>query len=486
MRAILYLLFFLLPYCGLSQSFKEFTYTAETGGLYSINNKIPFWLKSNQFGVFPDSGNTVFFIQSLHTKKDTTGKFFSVNAGIELASIVGGQVRLLLPEAYLGFKVGKVNFMMGRKKQIHGFTDTTLTSGSITWSGNALPIPEVQVSIPDYINVFNSWIGFKGHFSHGWFGNQPYVKGYYLHQKSLYGRIGKPNGKIKLYGGILHHAQWGGQPKYDISEDNWLKVGDRFAEGWNVYRDVVFPFSNPPADSAKVGSFDFENRYGNHLGQVDIGGELDTRRFRLLFYKQLPFETGQTFSSLGNLDDGVYGISVVFKEKFSLVRRIVVEFIHTTNQGMYRSGLLRLLGINGRHYGRNQNYYFNHSQYIDGWSYEGNTIGTPFMLPNPEIRNEKSEDFRHYFANNNNIKGGYIGAIFKASDVIIESRLSYSRNFGTFDRSLPNVSQMSFASKICIPVDYLKGMVNLNVGIEQGDLIRDNFGVMLSYKRVWQ
>lgn len=485
-KKLLILFQFFLSLSAFSQSGKLLTYSAEFGGLYSTNKRTPFWLKSNQFGVLPDSGNTVFFRQSLYTKIDSSDKFFKANAGLEFVSMVGGESKIILPEAFLNLRLGKMQLLIGRKKQIHGFTDTTLSSGSMTWSGNALPVPEIQLSIPEYVNLFHGYLGIKGHFSHGWMGNQTNVKKYYLHQKSLYGRIGKPNGKVKLYGGILHNALWGGEPKYDVPVDKWLTVNEKFASGWKVYRDIVFPFNNPPRDSTQVASFDYENRYGNHLGQIDLGGELDLENFRWTFYKQLPFETGQTFSSWGNLDDGIYGISLVSKKEKSAFKRMVLEFIHTTNQGLYRSGFLRLIGFDGKHYGRNQNFYFSHAQYIDGWSYEGKTIGSPFLIPSSEIRDEKSINSRDFFVNNNNIKALYTGLIYQLSSVLMETRISFSENFGsTHNVFKEKANQLSFAHKMAIPVAKLKGVVNLNVGIEQGDLIRDNYGIMLSYQRTW-
>lgn len=486
-RIVLILALLLSSGAARAQSGRTVTYTAEFGGLYSLNNRAPFWVRSNQFGMVPDSGNTFFFRHSLYTKEDTSARRWKLQAGIEMVTIVGEETRLLLPEAFITARRGKVQLLAGRKKQVHGFTDTTLSSGSMTWSGNALPLPGIEISLPDYVNFMNGFLGIKGHFAHAWFGNQTYVRNYYLHQKSLYARLGRPGGRVKLYGGILHHVQWGGEPKYPVPDDRWLTINERFASGWNVYRDVVFPFHNPPRDSAKIASFDFENRYGNHLGQIDIGGELNTGSYRWLFYKQLPFETGQTFSSLGNLDDGVYGVSLANRKPEGWFRRMVVEFVHTTNQGMYRSGLLKLLGYTGRHYGRNQNFYFSHSQYVDGWSYEGKTIGSPFLIPNPEIRDEKSIEASNFFANNNNIKAGYLGLMTQLSGVQMETRVSLSKNFGSSANVLPETAdQLSFVHKMTLPLPQQGGFIQLNVGIDHGDLIRDNYGVMISWKKVWE
>ena len=472
-----------------AQKNKKNIYSVEVGGFYSTNNKIPFWLRSNQFGAYPSTDNTVLFRQSLHSIKDTSKTKFKSEYGFDMALFVGSQAKIVIPEAYYKVSYKKLAFLVGRKKQVHGLVDSTLSSGSITWSGNALPLPEIQFSVPEYTKFIVPFLSFKGHFSHAWFGNQTYAKGYYLHQKSLYGRIGRPNSKVKLYGGILHNAQWGGIPKYGLPDWDTRYVNGKFPSGWYVYRNIVFPFSNPSSDSLvnpNTSPYDYENRYGNHLGQLDLGGELTLKKVRMLFYKQLIFETGQTFSSLTNLDDGLYGISITTLNADSKVNKVVFEFLNTTNQGLYRSGFLRLIGFQGKHYGRNQNFYFNHGQYYDGWSYNSLTIGSPFLIPNSEIRNEKRDNgLIQTYANNNNIKAAYVGISNKLNSVQLESRVSYSRNFGTGNYPL-KADQISIATKAVIPAPKLHGFINVGVGLEQGDLIYDNYGVFLSFKRIWK
>lgn len=472
-----------------AQKPRKAMYSVELGGFYSTNNKIPFWLRSNQFGAYPSTDNTVLFRQTIQSVKDTSKAKFKSEYGFDMALFVGSQAKVVIPEAYYKVYYGKFALSVGRKKQIHGFVDSTLSSGSITWSGNALPLPEVQLSIPEYTKFLFPFLSFKGHYTHGWFGNQTSVSGYYLHQKSLYARIGRPNSKVKLYGGIIHDAQWGGVPKYGIPEWDSRFSNGKFPTGWYVYRNIVFPYNNPSRDplvNPSTSAYDYENRYGNHLGQIDLGGELNLKKAKMLFYKQIIFETGQTFSSLTNIDDGLYGISITSLKPESKVNKVVLEFLHTTNQGLYRSGLLRLVGFQGKHYGRSQNFYFNHGQYFEGWSYNGLTIGSPFLIPNSEIRYEKKDNgLVQLYANNNNIKAGYIGLSNKLNSVQLESRISYSRNFGTSYHPL-KADQFSLATKAVIPAPKLHGFINVGVGLEQGDLIYDNYGVFLSFKRIWK
>ncbi len=471
-----------------AQKTKMAKYSVELGGFYSINNTIPFWLRSNQFGAFPSSDNTVLFRQSLESRKDTSKANFKTSYCFDMVLFVGSQAKIVIPEAYYKVDYKKFSLTVGRRKQIHGLVDSTLSSGSITWSGNSLPLPEIQLSIPEYTKFLFPFLGIKGHFTHAWFGNQTSVKGFYLHQKSLYGRIGRPNSKFKLYGGILHNAQWGGTPKYGIPEWDTRFVNGKFPTGWYVYRNILLPFSNPSKDSLvnpNTSPYDYENRYGNHIGQIDMGGELNLKKLKMIFYKQIIFETGQTFSSLTNIDDGLYGISISSLNPESKIRKVVLEFLHTTNQGLYRSGFLRLIGFQGKHFGRNQNFYFNHGQYREGWSYNDQTIGSPFLIPSQYIRNDKKDNgLSQLFANNNNIKAGYVGIENQLNSVNLETRISFSRNFGTDRRSI-SADQFSIATKAAIPAPKLKGIVNVGVGIEQGDLIYDNYGAFVSFKKIW-
>jgi hypothetical protein len=470
-----------------AQTIRKHIYSVELGGILSLNSKTPFWLRNNEFGAIPTLGNSVIFRQNLISKPDTSKKFFKTRYSIDMATFVGQEARIVIPEAFYQVQLGRSAFTFGRRKQIHGLVDSTLSSGSITWSGNAIPLPEIQFSISDYHYFFGKLFAFKGHLSHGWFGNQLSVKNYYLHQKSLYGRIGKANGKIKLYGGMLHHVQWGGTPKYDVPLDDPLYVDGHFARDWTAFKNVVLPIFNPGLDSTSgYSQYDYENRFGNHLGQIDLGAEWIIKKTKIFGYKQIIFETGQTFSSLTNIDDGLYGLSISSLRPESKFKKTVFEFLHTTNQGIYRSGLLRLIGFEGRHYGRNQNYYFNHGQYKEGWSYNGLSIGTPFMIPDSEIRQEKRTDTEQFFSNNNRIKAIYWGLQTKLNSIEVESRFSYSRNFGSSRVNLQTADQLSIGVKTNIPAPNLHGIISVCIGVEHGDLIKDNYGTFVSFKRVWK
>ncbi len=463
-------------------------YRFELGTYLSIDGKLPFWQANNQWGAVPEMSNTLIVKQRIQKDYDSTNKFFKFGYGGEIMSVLGRQAKFILPEYYVNSRLGKFEICAGRKREIIGLVDSTLSSGSISWSSNAIPIPKVQIGLPNYTKIFFKWLSIKGFYGHGWFGNQPNVKDYYLHQKTFFARLGKPNSIIKLYGGIVHNVQWGGVPKFELPEDDKRLYKGKFPADLYTYANVVVPFNKlwNNKDST-YNEFELKNRFGNHVGSIDIGGEIDLKTSKWLIYKQSIYETG-ALASLTNADDGLYGISVASK-KNGVFRRMVLEYLFTKNQGSYRSGIARLLGLPDRQFGNNS-FYFNHAQYYDGWSYNSRTIGTPFLTPQENIRDENKLDNNWVFVNNNRIWAAYSAIQAQFGKIGVTNRVSYSKNFRGFniyptrdDRQF--VSQISYAMNATIPLTKMKSDLNISIAIDQGDLIKDNYGAFVSFVRKW-
>lgn len=464
---------------------KPITYSAELGTYLSTNNEIPFWQRTNTFGIVPNNPNTLLFRQNFSNKKDSLAKKYVPKFGIELVTVVGRQSKILLPEAYIQQKIGPFQLLVGRKKQVHGLVDTTLSSGSLTWSGNALPLPEIQFGIQDYQKLFVKWLGFKGHISHGWFGKQTYVDNYYLHRKTLYIRAGTSQSKVKLYTGVIHNAQWGGKPTYDLGNDSYGRLTNgRFPSDWFTFKQVFYPKNALSDTTLGYGNFEIENRFGSHLGQIDFGAELKLKRSNLLIYRQIPVETGRTIGSLSNLDDGLYGICVSNPKKGKFFEKGVFEVLYTLNQHSYNGLIARLFNRPLKDYSNNA-FLFNHQQYYDGWSYESKTLGTPFLIPQKEIRTQKKIGNDFIFVNNNRVVAFFWGYEGTLNQVKLQVKSSFSKNFGALDLPIIPSKQFSHAIAVDFPLPKIKGNLKFNIAIDQGDLIYDNYGAYISYCRTW-
>jgi hypothetical protein len=128
---------------------------------------------------------------------------------------------------------------------------------------------------------------------------------------------------------------------------------------------------------------------------------------------------------------------------------------------------------------------FNHQQYFDGWSYNGRTIGSPFLIPQSEIRTERKVDNDFVFVNNNRIRAFYLGFNGKINDISLTLRTSFSKNFGAITLPTPPAAQNSYFFQASIPLKRIGGSFKTSIALDQGDLIYDNYGVNIAFCKSW-
>jgi hypothetical protein len=412
---------FLLIALTVSGQDRNYNFTVQTLGGYTTPGVVPFWLRSNQFGSIPLDGASLSFIGAARKDYDLSGdKLFDWGASFEGRANLGQGSNLTLIEGYGKIRLGIFELRAGRSKKSTGLCDTTLTSGSWAISGTSLGIPEVELSVRDFwtLPILGELFAFKGNFSHGWMGDAPMNQYWvgdtislatYLHQKSIYGRFGKSSWKLKLYGGFNHQVIWSNGQEYYSDEftltflQNYLYVvtGKRFNNG-NIQLE----------------------RLGNHSGSIDIGIEYEFERVKLLLYRQNFYDAG-ALSYLANIQDGLNGISIENMQKTNepvLWKKILFELLYTKNQA-------------GEPWSpptptQCENYY-NHGQYFNGWSYNGSSLGNPFITVRSDARNGLPSHPRDYFINNRIIAFHFGGeGSFRYLNYII--RASWSKNYGTY------------------------------------------------------
>jgi hypothetical protein len=417
----------------------------EVGTFLSTSGQNPFWLRSNQYGIIPlesqgitvrariGTKQSVLNSSNRFNKKDSLDrslnwKGFKFDYAVEAVANVGQVGQLLLPEAYASVKWKIFELYAGRRREIIGLVDTTLTSGSYIWSGNSLPIPKIQLSTQGYIPVIgNGFVAINAGISHGWFSDNGIVENYYLHQKWLYGKIGKK--RLQVYGGLNHQAQWGGYSetlkgitnvRYPPTIDGYLAPYPLYS-----YQFVLIPFLQKfkNIDEAKVPGYDGGLAIGNQLGSVDIGATWNTEEALFLFYHQHPYDFARSISRLNNLEDGNNGLSIYFKNK-ETIKKVLIEYLSTVSQGRYRFGK-----ENESNSGEFDNY-FSHGQY-KGWYYEDKIMGTPFIQIN---------GVGGYKRTNNRVRAFSfaVEGIFK--NINYAGRYSYARSLGTYGE-LVNLKQ---------------------------------------------
>lgn len=437
----------------------------------------PFWLRANQYGAVPTK-------ESYFTTAFSWNDFVQVNKrmswGFGFRGIVNlGETKsdIMFQEAYLKGKLGIFELQAGRKKQILGLTDSTLSSGSYIWSGNALPMPMINLVVNDYWapKFVKDVVGFKGNFAHGWFDNQRGdVSNFYLHQKSFYGRLGKPNWLFKFYGGFNHNVQWGGTLKYP-DPGNFSAKNGKIATGLKEYFYMITGQSMNVVggDTATYGINDGWNRLGNHLGSVDVGMEVDWSKAKLFFYRQSVYEDGSLYYG-NNITDGLHGVALTRKADQGLIK-VVVEYLNTSSQGGST--------FNSTNVNRGLDNYFNNGVYREGWTYDGKGIGTAMMTLDSET--DLTTTNLTYF-DNNRVESFYVGVEAKLGVNAIHFRGSMSNAFGWFGQEfVPVKKQYSIGIQWQRPIDLmgydaqLKASIGADKGLWKPDVIGGNLSLVL-------
>ncbi len=458
------------PFTYLNAQLGNYHFNIEASAGYISKDKIPFWLRSNQYGSIPPDNVSLSLIGSLG-KDYHKGKsgVFDWGAGME-TRLNPEQVSLI--EAYLKGRVSVLEIKAGRTKEIMGLCDTSLSTGSLSISGNAPGIPKIQAGTTGYISlpVFNRLFALKCTYSHGWLGEVPTnlngktgMELTYFHQMSLYGRIGVPEGKLKLHGGFNHQVFWGNE-KHIFGNDFTLSVSRTYLyviTGKSYSTSIIEP-----------------SRIGNHLGSVDAGLEYDFTNFRLFMYRQ-NFYDFIALKHLANIADGLNGVSFINKVRsnnFFQFKKILFELLYSKDQG--RSYSAR----DPKYY--NENYYNNYI-YSNGWSYKGTGLGNPFLTPKTMIKEGLSTEDYDYFVNNRVIvfHFGMEGKLENWNYVI---KASYSKNYGTYFSDIKgDINQFSA---------FIEGnrelKKELNVGFraafDRGALLYKSTGFILFFSKFFQ
>jgi len=491
------------PLLSFSQKvLKGVKYGLEAGVLGATGKTNPFWIRSNEYGEIPLESQVFTWRAEARKEYDSTLRDSKNKRkvlwgyGARTIVNVGKTNQIFFSELYGKAKYGAFEFSAGRRKEIVGLVDTTLSMGSYAWSGNALPIPKVQIALVNYTPILkNGLIAVKGNFAHGVFGSGDSTKHYFLHQKSVYFRVGKPYWRLKFYGGINHQVQWGGAPTVPFVQGGTNAFITKYGSGLQAFMHVALGKSINEGSYTDNGGISGEggNRLGNHVGSVDFALEYENNATKWFFYRQSLYEDGSLFF-LNNISDGLTGISIDFKGKKQGIQRIVLEYLNTTSQGGSQSSgnqtskVAQLRGVDD---------YFNNGTYEEGWTYRNQTIGTPFLMPLSASTGVGLSDFIGNFKPkgavnpnlivNNRVKVWALGLQSKISKVSLLTRISYSQNLGRYildtrELLVPvSINQVSVQQQIAFPIK--KYNISATFAYDNAGVLENNIGLNLLVKR---
>jgi len=319
-------------------------------------------------------------------------------------------------------------------------------------------------------------LGIHMTYSHGWFDNQPPTIKAFLHQKTLYGRIGRPSSLINIFGGLNHNVSWGGEAYSKVGNDF-----DYYPSNLSSYFYVVTVLKNRtilPTDP-NASWDDLNYQFGNHLGSVDIAVKFQKNNLEILAYRQSMYETGR-IAALTQINDGLSGISIKIK-KTSLLNSIGFEYLYTANQGNYSSGISQFLGIKDPHAIEIESYQNNGGR--GPWKYWNKSLGTPLNI----LDLESSEGGGYFFS-----KNAIISYFFFLKGVLPKSikwntRISNSYYAKPRNHTLSRLSEKDFINQLSISLTFEKSFnqklySQLQIGFDKGERVKNTLGCSFSMK----
>lgn len=459
----------------------------------TTDGTVPFWMRSQRWGSVPSDGASASLIAG--ASKSYAGSYkeqtIDWGAGFEGRANLSSDSRFILIEAYAKGRLGPLELKGGRYREIVGLVDSTLSSGAFAVSGNALGIPQIAIGFSEYWDVplTNGVIAVKWKFSHGWVGsvklnndstNSVLVDEIdsYLHQKSLYGRLGKDSWKIRLYGGFNHQVIWGNEA--DIYP-NW---------GLSNFETFKYVFIGREYGTNSIPT----SKVGNHLGSIDQALEWRMKTKTLNVYHQFFYEVG-AMSKLANATDGLWGVSLKNRsttQKAFQWHKILLEFLFTKSQGGEIDSKPRASGPED---------YYNNFLYYDGWTYKGDNLGNALLTQKQYLRDELPTRWSQTVTNNR-VTAIHLGSEFNLYGWYCKSLFTYSINYGTY--SLSEEGFRSLGDRLVYPNPpyfpkvkqfsaYLESRKSLRNGLElglqlafdQGDLLYNSVGGGISLTKRW-
>lgn len=476
-KHLILLLFLFLPLTAYSQFLKDLNYEIEAGVSFSKGKHTPLWLTANRQGLSSLQKNNGYLSAGVFLPTDDNRKF-TYGLGLELAGAYNNTSAFIVQQAYFDLKYHFLQLSIGSKERFGELKNPLLSSGGMTFSGNARPVPQVRIGLPEYVTIprTKDLLHIKGHVAYGRFtddnfqqdftqGKSVYNKDVLYHSKALYVKIGNDKTPVVFEGGLEMEAQFGGTVYH--KNGNITKIPSRFID----YLKVFVPMSG---DGETTGA-DQVNIYGNHLGSWNFSLEYKFQEWKFRGYYEHFFEDhSQMFWEYGFWKDCLAGLEVTFP-KNRVISSFVYEYLGTKDQtGPFLFDKTEKIPDQ---VSANDNYY-NHCSY-SGWEHWGMGMGNPLLIA-PLYNTNGSLSFR-----SNRVIAHHFGFMGKPiSELGYRVLFTHARHWGTYYNPLPNVmnNNNGLLELIYTPQQLKHWEFTLSVAADKSNLIGNSAGGMLTVK----
>lgn len=413
----------------------EITGKAEISQFVS-HQQLPFWVYTNSGSFKNPETNTAAHLRAQIDYDISKKHKLQLGAGFFYRD--GGSTNVQRNDLYLRYINPIITATIGSKEVGDHFQGLGTVRKSFLLSGNARALPGLKIGLTKPVVIIKSKLHLDGSIAHYSLNDGRFVTGTRVHFKNL-DVIWELRNNDKIILGATHFAQWAGNSPERGAQPN----------GFTDFLDVFIASRS----STEGTNSDQLNALGNSLGYYKLEYEHSGVAGTYLFYHEHPFEDGSG-TGLKNFPDGIWGFYYALKENnySSVLKGVLLEYVSTVSQS----------GRSGRS-GRDN--YFNNGIYKSGWTYEGNTIGLPFI----EVPNVNRVQAFHMGIN---MGFGKYDSLFK---------VSYVRSLGTYTSPIiPNRKQVYFLSQHTYSFTNASA-IRLDLGYDINNTFNDNFGAGISY-----
>lgn len=460
-----------------AQFTKGMYYKVDAETVFSGGENAPFWLMANRYGLSSVENNNGYLRAGIFRPIENDKKF-SYSLGLDLAGAYNYTSAFIVQQAFVDLKYLFLDLSIGSKERDPELKNPYLSSGGMTLSNNARPIPQVRISIPEYTDIpgTKGLFALKGHLAYGMFTDDNWQKDFaapgskytehvLYHSKALYARIGNEK-KFPLVfeGGLEMAAQFGGNA-FNASQDL------PFVDMPNGIKDFFKVFIPAGGDNSTPGG-EQSNIYGNHLGSWIFSLSYKFPQWKIRGYYDHFFEDhSQMFGQYG-WKDCLAGIELTLPRN-PFVSEIVYEYMGTKDQSgavFHDKGAVfpdQISAVDD---------YYNHYIYT-GWQHWGMGIGNPLII-SPIYNKDGLITFK-----SNRVSAHHIGITGKPNNEW-EYRLllTYSRHWGTYFDPLDEVKKnINSLLEVTYSPRQLKGWnFSIAAALDGGNMIGRNQGGMIS------
>jgi len=428
----IFLAFFI---ASLQPSISQTTYAVSTGFEIGNGKYAPLWLASKRYGL-PSIYNNGGFTRASMQRAKCINRNLSYRIGAELVDKYATKNEFFIHQAFADIRYKKIEIHAGSQEEIPMLKNFDLSSGGLSWSGNARPIPQAGLRTADYVSfpwLMHGKLEVKLGFCYGWYTDNAfqrehastlnsYNQNIIYHRKFIALRHNFRNSPWQLNIAAETHAQFGSDHyMYDIYSKEMI-----VKKSHPTLKNYLMTLMPLPGDNSSVLE-DREYMYGNTLGSEHIRLTYKKRDYEISGYLENYFEDFSGIAKQNGMD-GLWGIE--YKNNLQRgITGIVIEYLQTTNQ----SGPIHWAPNDDplsplQHEATGSDNYYNNHYFSEGWSHYGMNIGNP-LLTSPVYNENQS-----LWHNNNRVKAIH-GALSFQPDKNWTGRImaTWSQNRGTMD-----------------------------------------------------